>query len=155
MRLHHGRHPTAIVKLSLGLLVVALLPSSSLAFRLHYHTVSPTGLSTQPVVGRKQSPVLMVHPVNERPFSARERPFSARDYLDSTKFSPMSMAQAWISAGVPRWITLVDELLFVLASLMFVAGSFDFFLGSGMFEALLLVSERHDSAHRGLSLWSS
>ena len=39
------------------------------------------------------------------------------------------LATEWIDAGVPKWVTLIDEALFVLASAMFVRGSLDFFPG--------------------------
>ena len=39
------------------------------------------------------------------------------------------LASEWIDAGVPKWVTLIDEALFVLASAMFVRGSLDFFPG--------------------------
>ena len=39
------------------------------------------------------------------------------------------MAEEWIESGVPKWVTLVDELLFVLASAAFIRGSYDFFPG--------------------------
>ena len=63
---------------------------------------------------------LMVRPI--------KRPFSVADYLDST-VRGRTMALEWITNGVPRWVTLLDEVVFVVASLVFVAGSFDFYPG--------------------------
>lgn len=40
---------------------------------------------------------------------------------------PRSLAASWIQAGVPKWVTLIDEALFVAASAMFVRGSLDFY----------------------------
>eukprot|EP00310_Coccolithus_braarudii_P011795 CAMPEP_0183366292 /NCGR_PEP_ID=MMETSP0164_2-20130417/88088_1 /TAXON_ID=221442 /ORGANISM="Coccolithus pelagicus ssp braarudi, Strain PLY182g" /LENGTH=80 /DNA_ID=CAMNT_0025541995 /DNA_START=69 /DNA_END=308 /DNA_ORIENTATION=+ len=37
------------------------------------------------------------------------------------------MTQEWVASGVPLWATLIDEGLFVVASIIFVVGSFDFF----------------------------
>lgn len=109
----------------------------------------------------------MVHPVN------RFGKFTARDYLDST--TKRSLAQAWIDSGVPRWVTLVDELLFVVASLIFVAGSLDFFptapfekyiegcelyvAGSALYFALALfatyeIVEDARLSSRSISAWS-
>jgi len=63
---------------------------------------------------------MMVHPV--------KRPFTTSAYLAST--TRRTMAADWIMRGVPRWVTLVDELLFVVSSLIFVRGSADFFPGT-------------------------
>ena len=41
-----------------------------------------------------------------------------------------TLMDKWIAAGVPRWLTLTDEILFLLASLIFLKGSFDFFPGT-------------------------
>ena len=39
------------------------------------------------------------------------------------------MADSWMASGVPRWVTLVDEVFFVLASVVFIFGSVAFFPG--------------------------
>ena len=52
-----------------------------------------------------------------------------RSYLESTT-AEKSLAKTWIDAGIPKWVTLVDEVLFVIASVMFVRGSFDFLPGT-------------------------
>ncbi|EOD06491.1 hypothetical protein EMIHUDRAFT_446502 [Emiliania huxleyi CCMP1516] len=79
---------------------------------------------------------MMVHSVRNRqqPFSGWSR--STRQTSTSTTTSqfleaqkPRSMAAAWIDGGVPRWVTLVDEVLFVVASAAFIKGSLDFFPG--------------------------
>lgn len=59
----------------------------------------------------------MVHPVKV--------PFSAQDYLKST--GRHTLADDWIASGLPRWVTLIDEALFVVAAAIFVRGSFDFY----------------------------
>ena len=61
----------------------------------------------------------MVHPVKQ--------PFTTSAYLAST--TPRTLAADWISQGIPRWITLIDEALFVLSSAIFVEGSLDFYPG--------------------------
>lgn len=53
-------------------------------------------------------------------------PFSTKTYLAQTT-GARTLAQSWIEAGVPKWVTLLDEVLFVAASAMFVRGSLDFF----------------------------
>lgn len=60
---------------------------------------------------------MMVHPV--------KRPFTTKDYLASTTLRTMNAY--WISQGVPRWVTLIDEALFVVSSIIFLIGSNDFF----------------------------
>lgn len=62
----------------------------------------------------------MVHPVKQ--------PLTTRDYLLST--TSRSMVADWISRGVPRWITLIDEFLYVVSSAIFIDGSRDFFPGT-------------------------
>ena len=85
---------------------------------------------------RAGTPAMMVHSVRNRqqPFSGWSR--STRQTSTSTTTSqfleaqkPRSMAAAWIDGGVPRWVTLVDEVLFVVASAAFIKGSLDFFPG--------------------------
>mmetsp|Transcript_14041 Transcript_14041/g.45104 ORF Transcript_14041/g.45104 Transcript_14041/m.45104 type:complete len:363 (-) Transcript_14041:124-1212(-) len=85
---------------------------------------------------RTGTPAMMVHSVRNRqqPFSGWSR--STRQTSTSTTTSqfleaqkPRSMAAAWIDGGVPRWVTLVDEVLFVVASAAFIKGSLDFFPG--------------------------
>eukprot|EP00965_Chrysotila_dentata_P021436 710127-Pleurochrysis_carterae.AAC.4 len=61
--------------------------------------------------------VSMVHPVKS--------PFTAADYLESTV--SRSMVNEWVSMGVPLWATLIDEFLFVVASVIFIFASFDFY----------------------------
>ncbi|KAL1522320.1 hypothetical protein AB1Y20_017312 [Prymnesium parvum] len=69
-------------------------------------------------VVRRSPPLrMMVHPVKQ--------PFTTKDYLASTV--ARSMDADWISRGVPRWVTLLDEVLFVCSSAIFVEGSRDFF----------------------------
>ena len=55
-------------------------------------------------------------------------PFTASAYLKTTT-NANSLARTWIENGLPKWVTLVDEALFLLASIMFVVGSFSFFPG--------------------------
>eukprot|EP00966_Prymnesium_polylepis_P205310 4757585-Prymnesium_polylepis.1 len=64
--------------------------------------------------------IRMVHPV--------KRPFTTSAYLAST--TRRTMAADWIMRGVPRWVTLLDESLFVLSSAIFVKGSVEFFPGT-------------------------
>lgn len=56
-------------------------------------------------------------------------PFCTRTYLKQQS-QRKTLISGWIAAGVPRWLTLTDEFLFLGASLIFVAGSFDFFPGT-------------------------
>ena len=62
----------------------------------------------------------MVHPI--------KLPFTAAAYLKTTKTT--TLAQKWIESGVPRWCTLIDDALFVVAGLVFVVASFGFFPGA-------------------------
>ena len=66
---------------------------------------------------RSNVPTMMPHPV--------KLPYSARDYLAST--GSQTLADEWIASGLPRWVTLIDEGLFVVAAAIFVWGSFDFY----------------------------
>ena len=60
----------------------------------------------------------MGNPVNPLPCT--------KSYLAST-IQADSLAGRWVANGGPRWATLLDEMLFVLGSLIFVVGSLDFF----------------------------
>ena len=76
-----------------------------------------------PVSRPRLPPPQLVHPLKR----VRTRvPFSTKGYLQQTN-GPKSLAQSWIDRGVPKWVTLLDEVLFVAASAMFVRGSLDFF----------------------------
>ena len=64
-------------------------------------------------------------------------PYFSDDYLSQldakgveTDEPPASFAARLIAAGWPRWATLIDEVLFVVASVMFIKGSFGFFPGA-------------------------
>lgn len=78
----------------------------------------------QRVLRPRSPPPQLVHPLKRGP--ATRVPFSTKSYLQQTT-GPKTLAQSWIGAGVPKWVTLLDEVLFVLASAMFVRGSLDFF----------------------------
>ena len=82
----------------------------------------PCGMAHVAASVRRHSILYMGNPVNPVPFSTAE-------YLQDTQSGQMTMVDDWIASGVPRWVTLMDELLYVLASLIFVVGSIDFFPG--------------------------
>lgn len=54
---------------------------------------------------------------------------TAKAYLQSTMVED-TLARRWIQAGGPRWVTLLDEVAFFGASVIFIVGSFDFFPGT-------------------------
>ena len=56
------------------------------------------------------------------------------DYLSrlGPGLEPETLTERWIASGVPRWLTLTDEVLFVVASAMFIRGSFGFFPGASV-----------------------
>ena len=58
------------------------------------------------------------------------------DYLSrlGQGLEPETLTERWIASGVPRWLTLTDEVLFVVASAMFIRGSFGFFPGASVAE---------------------
>ena len=56
-------------------------------------------------------------------------PFSTREYLKQREREKQTLARKWIDAGVPRWVTLIDEGMFVIGSIIFVVGSLDFYPG--------------------------
>ena len=60
-------------------------------------------------------------------------PYSTKSYLEST-LAVRTMTAQWIYNGVPRWITLLDEALFVVASALFIWGSYGFIPGSSIEE---------------------
>jgi len=70
------------------------------------------------------------HP-NEAPATAQPRAEVGASFglLRGRSTPRRELASEWIDAGVPKWVTLIDEALFVLASAMFVRGSLDFFPG--------------------------
>ena len=70
------------------------------------------------------------HP-NEVPATAQPRAEVGASFglLRGRSTPRRELASEWIDAGVPKWVTLIDEALFVLASAMFVRGSLDFFPG--------------------------
>lgn len=76
----------------------------------------------RPSSRKRLSAALMGNPVNPRPFRTTT-------YLQST-LQDQSLAGRWIASGGPRWATLLDEGIFVLGSLMFVVGSYDFYPGT-------------------------
>ena len=53
-------------------------------------------------------------------------PFKTQAYLEST-VQTRTMADEWVANGAPRWVPLIDEALFVLASLIFILGSLCFY----------------------------
>ena len=55
-------------------------------------------------------------------------PFKTKGYLEST-LQDRSLAGRWLSAGGPRWVTLIDEALFVVGAAVFLIGSYDFYPG--------------------------
>jgi len=93
-----------------GFAAVTTLTTRPALFRGALSPPSPRGRRTG-------APAMMPHPVR--------LPFSARDYLKST--GSRTLTNDWIASGMPRWVTLIDELLFVVAAAIFVRGSFDFY----------------------------
>ena len=89
----------------------------SLLLLLGGHAVALAGGRARAPPLRTPRPPRMVHPV--------KLPFSAQDYLKST--GRHTLAADWIASGLPRWVTLIDEALFVVASGIFIRGSFDFY----------------------------
>jgi len=70
------------------------------------------------------------HP-NEAPGTGQPRAEVGASFglLRGRRLPRRELASEWIDAGVPKWVTLIDEALFVLASAMMVGGSLDFFPG--------------------------
>ena len=74
-----------------------------------------------PPIQRHRPPLLITNPVKPAPF------FSTQSYLSQTQQGKETFASKLIASGLPRWVTLIDEMLFVFASLIFVYGSFEFY----------------------------
>mmetsp|Transcript_34080 Transcript_34080/g.69692 ORF Transcript_34080/g.69692 Transcript_34080/m.69692 type:complete len:393 (-) Transcript_34080:160-1338(-) len=73
---------------------------------------------------RRSLAVRMGAPVGPQPFRGKIVQVASDEPRDN------SLAGRWLAAGGPRWATLLDEALFLAGSLLFVAGSFDFFPGT-------------------------
>ena len=105
--------------LLLVLAVAPLAPSDALLLR--YSPVVRPQLRHQPAFRpheRARSPV-MGNPV----------PFSTRAYLKKTQRDERTLMGKWVAAGLPQWVTLLDEILFLTASVIFLIGSFYFYPG--------------------------
>ena len=76
-----------------------------------------------PRTSARQPTVCMGNPVSPTRFR-----YCTKSYLESTLKAPTLVSKV-IDAGAPRWVTLLDEAFFLLASLMFVYASFDFYPG--------------------------
>ena len=78
---------------------------------------------------RRSAAPLLVHPVKRTPqlppksvaTSPRQfwLPRLLLTWLPREELVRRDLASSWIAAGVPRWVTLIDEALFVLVSAMF------------------------------------
>ena len=80
-------------------------------------TITAGTMRTLPV--RTSAATMMVHTVRRR----------GPPNIVAAAEAPTTMANDWIDRGVPKWVTLIDEALFVMASAAFIRGSLDFFPG--------------------------
>jgi len=102
---------------SVGIIAASLLP-----FATCLAPAAPT--NRQAALRRpRQRHVCMGNPVVPSRFR-----YCTKSYLEST-LKDRTLAGELIAAGLPRWATLLDEGFFLIASLMFVYASFDFYPG--------------------------
>ena len=124
---------TITIRNAMALLVTSLALNAALASGMHR---APCFVGSSPSL-RRSAPLLVQtwqpneeHP-NEAPATAQPRAEVGASFglLRGRSTPRRELASEWIDAGVPKWVTLIDEALFVLASAMFVRGSLDFFPG--------------------------
>ena len=107
------------------LLLFALAPCETLLQR------SPKIASVSNDWSASPAQSLVLRPERRRaphPIMGNPVPFSTRLYLKQTE--KKKLMDLWVAQGVPRWVTLVDEFLFLVASVIFLIGSFDFYPGT-------------------------
>jgi len=118
----------------MALLVISLALNAALASPEMHR--APCFVGSSPSL-RRSAPLLVQtwqpneeHP-NEAPATGQPRAEVGTSFglLRGRSTPRRELASEWIDAGVPKWVTLIDEALFVLASAMFVRGSLDFFPG--------------------------
>ena len=123
-------HP---IRNAMALLVTSLALNAALASGMHR---APCFVGSSPSL-RRSAPLLVQtwqpneEHLNEAPATAQPRAEVGASFglLRGRSTPRRELASEWIDAGVPKWVTLIDEALFVLASAMFVRGSLDFFPG--------------------------
>lgn len=117
----------------MALLVTFLALNAALASGMHR---APCFVGSSPSLRRSATLLVQTwqpneeHP-NEAPGTGQPRAEVGTSFglLRGRSTPRRELASEWIEAGVPKWVTLIDEALFVLASAMFVRGSLDFFPG--------------------------
>ena len=127
-------HIIQLNEVTMALVVASLALYAALASGMH----RPCSVGSSPSL-RRSTPLLVqtwpprdddIHP-NEAPGTGQPRAKVGASFgpLRGRRMPRRELATEWIDAGVPKWVTLIDEALFVLASAMFVRGSLDFFPG--------------------------
>lgn len=110
---------------TMALVVASLALYAALASGMH----RPCSVGSSPSL-RRSTPLLVqtwpprdddIHP-NEAPGTGQPRAKVGASFgpLRGRRMPRRELATEWIDAGVPKWVTLIDEALFVLASAMFV-----------------------------------
>ena len=97
--------------------LLLLLAACATAFQPSGRPAGQQPRPTRRIGPTRLSRPALVHPVRQYELSA-----PGLSYIEP-------MAREWIQNGVPRWVTLLDELIFVLASIVFIFGSYAFFPG--------------------------